>query len=99
MRRSRRRDPSLRLRVTFFTHPRQTGGAPGPILPVMKHILVALTMLLALSAAADDVTRSLSRDPMEAAAGIAALREQGQAGVDALVAAGEKLTDAQDVER
>ena len=65
----------------------------------MKHALAALTILFALSAAADNAQRALSRIPMEAAPGIAALRAEGQAGVDALVAAGARLNDPQDIER
>ena len=65
----------------------------------MKHILAALTILLAVSAAADDAHNALSKNKTEADAAIAALRAQGQASVDALAAAGAELTDPLDVRR
>jgi hypothetical protein len=65
----------------------------------MKHLLAALTILLAVSAAADDAHNALSKNKPEADAAIAALRAQGQAGVDALAAVGAELTDSLDIRR
>lgn len=71
----------------------------------MKRILATLTLLtLIVTAAAlagrtdaPAVERALSSNPGEAAAAIAELRAEGQAGVDALAAAGARLTRKEDV--
>lgn len=73
----------------------------------MKRILLALTLLtLIVTAAAlagktdaPAVERALSSNTGEADAAIAELRAQGQAGVDALAAAGARLTRKEDVVR
>src|SRR4051794_12728476 len=73
----------------------------------MKRTLAALTLLTLIIAAAalagrtdrPAVDRALSSNPSEADAAIAELRAQGQAGVDALAAAGAQLTKKGDVAR
>jgi hypothetical protein len=64
----------------------------------MKRWLAAMSLLLvAVSAGAagtDAARRALSTDRAEARRAVAELRKQGQPGVDALVAAGEQLSDA-----
>src|SRR5689334_2727821 len=70
----------------------------------MKRTMIALTFVAALAAFAyqpdKPVTeRALSTSPEEANAAIAELRAAGQTGVDALAAAGAKLTDRDEIAR